>query len=821
MRNSGAGYSMGACALMLSWKVSGTIFLNHGQLLAGVENPDWYEQNIPFLDIPNQSIQEVYYYRWQTHKEHLVYTGAQYGYMASEFLNPVSYGAPYGGVVAAAGHHITEGRWLRDKTYGQDVVNYWLSGPGQFSKPQTDDVNADTSDWAHEYSFWAANSVWKQYLVTKDQEFVTGQLDNLVTQYRGWDNHFNADLGLYWQVPVWDATEFTAASYESSDPYHGGAGYRPTINGYQYGDAVAIAAIATLAGNSNLASEYRSRAEALQTSMQKYLWDDGLQHFMHRARDDNPSGTLLTSREIMGFIPWMFNMPQASDITAFAQLKDPQGFAATYGPTTCERRSKWFMYEASGCCRWDGPSWPYATAQTLTAVENVLNDYPAQSYITSADYVSLLEGYAATLHKNGVAYVAEAHDPDADSWIYDSAGHSEDYNHSTFVENIIAGLIGLRAQPDDTLVVNPLAPSSWDYFALENAAYHGHSVTVLWDSTGSHYGQGKGLRVYVDDNLVGHRDDFGSLTVNVGSVINQEVNSQVNIAANGQQFPQGTKPFASYTFSVDSVWRAIDGIVWRTALTENSRWTSYASPNAQDYFGVDLRQSQAVSDVRLYFYTDGGGVEIPASYDLQYLSGSTWTTVPGQQRSVSGPTSNAETKITFPLITTSQLRVLAPNPAGGKGWGLSEFEVWTAGIFQLQNKNSGKLMGVDHALTTNSANIQQYDDNGTRDHLWQFVSAPGGWCKILNLNSGLLLGVENKSTALSAQLQQYEDNGSPDHLWRLISQGDGEFFIKNKNSGLIAGVDGESTANSANIVQFEDNGTPDHLWSILPAVPLS
>ncbi|OIW25319.1 carbohydrate-binding module family 13 protein [Coniochaeta ligniaria NRRL 30616] len=798
-----------------------TNFLNHGQLLAGFEDPSWYEQNIPFLEVPDQQIQGVYYYRCQTYKEHLVYTSAQYGYLASEFLQPVSYGAPYGGVVAAAGHHIIEGRWLRDQRYGKDIVKYWLAGPGQFSKPQTEQVNPDTSDWAHEYSFWAATAVWRQYLVTGDRDFAVGQLDNLVKQYRGWDNHFNADLGLYWQVPVWDATECTAASYESSDPYHGGDGYRPTINAYQYGDARAISSLAGLAGQTALASEYSGRADALQSAIQAHLWDSGRQFFMHRARDNNPSGQLLTSREIMGYVPWMFNMPQASNIVAFAQLKDPQGFAATYGPTTAERRSKWFMNQSANCLQWDGPSWPYATSQTLTAVENVLHDYPAQSYISATDYFTLLLGYVATQHKGGKPYVAEAHDPDADRWMYDTANHSEDYNHSTFIDNIIAGLLGLRGQADNTLKVNPLVPSSWDYFALENVAYHGHTVTVIWDRTGQRYGQGTGLRVFVDGNLAGNRDTLGLLTVNVGSPVSQAINTQVNIAANSQRFSQGTTAFASYTSPVDNTWNAIDGIIFRNAVPQNSRWTSYNSLNAQDYLGVDLRRPQAVSNVRLYFYDDGGGVRLPSRYDLQYLAGSTWTTVPGQQRSTAASTSNTLTQITFPTITTSQLRVVAPNAGGGTGWGLSEFEVWTAAIFQLRNENSGKFMGVENESKANSANIQQYDDNGTRDHLWEFIKTTGGWYKIRNLNSGLLLAVEGASKSNSAHLQQYQDNGTDDHLWRVTSNSAGLFLIQNKNSGLVAGVDGMSTANSANVVQFQDNGTKDHLWSLLAAVPSS
>lgn len=823
MRMRMRGRALAALALAKIASTSGTNFLNHGQLLAGREDPTWFEENVPFLDLPadQSQIQAVYYYRLQTYREHLVYTGAQYGYLASEFLLPASYGAPFGGIVAAAGHHINEGRWLRNQKYGQDVVNYWLAGPGQFSKPETDGDNLDTADWAHEYSFWAASSVWRQFLVTGDRDFVVGQLDNLVTQYRGWDNHFNSSLNLYWQVPVWDATEYTAASYESSDPYHGGAGFRPTINAYQYGDAMAIAAIANLAGNGALASEYTGRASSLQTAMQAKLWDTGLQHFMHLARDDNPTGALLTTREIMGFIPWMFNMPRASDIAAFAELLDPQGFAATYGPTTAERRSKWFMYEASSCCRWDGPSWPYATAQTLTALENVLHDYPAQSYITSTDYVNMLGQYAATQSKNGSPYVAEAHDPDADDWIYDSSDHSEDYNHSTFVDNVIAGLIGVRAQPDDTVVINPLVPSSWDHFALENAPYHGHTLTVLWDSTGSHYNQGQGLRVYIDGTLAGSSATLGSLKVKVGSVVAQTISTQVNIAANGQLFPQGAQASATYTSPVDDAQRAIDGIVWRTGIPENTRWTSYGSPNAQDTFTLDLRRAQAVSSVRLYFYDDGGGVRIPASFNLQYWTGSAWATVPNQDVNQTSPTSNALTSITFPTIVTSKLQVVAPNPGTGNGWGLSEFEVWTAAIFQLQNQNSGKLMGVEDESTSSGAQVQQYQDNGTRDHLWQFVPAPGGWYKLMNVNSGLLLGVQGASTANSALLQQFQDDGSANLLWMVESQGGGLFLIKNKNSGLVVGVDGESTANSANVVQFADTGTSDHSWIILPAVPAS
>jgi hypothetical protein len=796
----------------------GTSFLHHDALLTGVQDPAWFKANIPFLEVPDQQIQDVYYYRWQTYKEHLVYTGPEYGWLSTEFLQPAGYGAPYGGISAAAGHQITEGRWLRDQQYTKDTVDYWLSGPGQFPKPAQDSVNADTTDWAHEYSFWAADAVWKQLLATGDRGFAISQLAALTKQYNGWANHFNASLGLYWQAPVWDATEYSPSSYESPDPYHGGYGYRPTINSYQYGDARAIAGIASLAGDTATANDFTSRATALQNAVQTHLWDSGRQFYYGVARDNNPSLNKTGSRELMGYLPWMVDMAPASNAAAFAQLKDPNGFSAAYGPTTAERRSPWFMYQAGNCCRWDGPSWPFATSQTLTAAANLLEDYPAQSVFSSADYVSLLHTYAATQYRNGVPYVAEAHNPDSGSWLYDGNNHSEDYNHSTYNDNVISGLIGLRGQSDDTLVVKPLAPASWDHFALENTPYHGHNVTVLWDRTGSRYGQGAGLHVYVDGSLAASQAGLGAMTVHVGPAVTQSSGGgTVDIAANGQRFAAGPQPFASYTSGFDNVWNAVDGIVYRQGIPENSRWTSYNTPNASDYYGVNFGRDQRTSDVRLYFYDDGGGVRTPSSYDLQYWTGSAWATVPGQTRGPAAPTGNAMNLITFPPLTTSQLRVVAPNAGGGTGWGLSEFEAWAAPVFQIANVNSGKLLAVAGDSAADSANVQQYADNGTPDHLWEVVDAGGGWSKIVNINSGLLLAVQGASTALSAQIQQYHDSGTDDHLWRLVDKGGGRFTIFNKNSGLLLGVSGMSTSDSANVVQYSDNGTSDHLWTLRSA----
>jgi hypothetical protein len=83
----------------------------------------------------------------------------------------------------------------------------------------------------------------------------------------------------------------------------------------------------------------------------------------------------------------------------------------------------------------------------------------------------------------------------------------KDYNHSTYCDLIITGLVGLRPQADDSVVVNPLLPEGvWDYFCLDRVSYHGRNLTILYDRTGQQYGLGPGLHVYADEVEVATSD---------------------------------------------------------------------------------------------------------------------------------------------------------------------------------------------------------------------------------------------------------------------------------------------------------------------------
>jgi hypothetical protein len=268
-----------------------------------------------------------------------------------------------------------EGRWIHDPKYIDQDLLYWLRG--------TDGKPHDT----HTFSSWTVWAGYQRYLVNGDRAFIVGMLDDFLRDYQDWEAKRRTPEGTYWQLESRDAME------DSINGERWAENRRPSISSYMYGNAQAIAAIAALAGKPQLAAEYTAKATAIKRAVQEQLWDPQAKFFRVRWKD----GALSDAREAIGFIPWYFELPDRGYEQAWAQLTDPQGFWAPFGLTTAERRHPRFRTHGSGhSCEWDGPVWPFATSQTLTAMANLLNDYP-QSYVRKSDYLDALQIYARKL----------------------------------------------------------------------------------------------------------------------------------------------------------------------------------------------------------------------------------------------------------------------------------------------------------------------------------------------------------------------------------------------------------------------------------------
>jgi hypothetical protein len=285
---------------------------------------------------------------------------------------------------------------------------------------------------------------------------------------------------------------------------------RPTINSYMFANSRAIGEIAELAGNEPLAKAFNSRAAQLRNAVEDDLWNNDAEFF--EVRRDN--GEFSNVREEIGFIPWMFDLPADSKTfnSAWAQLTDLRGFSAPYGITTAERRSPFFRTHGYGHCEWDGAVWPFATSQTLDALANFLRNYK-QDVITKSVYFDAFLTYVHSQHADGKPYIGEYLDETTGQWINGKVGRSRYYNHSTFADLVITGVVGLTPRDDNIVEISPLLPGGiWNYFCLDGVNYHGHLLTIVWDKNGSRYHRGNGLIVLADGREIGRARKLEKLT---------------------------------------------------------------------------------------------------------------------------------------------------------------------------------------------------------------------------------------------------------------------------------------------------------------------
>ncbi|MHC4744031.1 MAG: MGH1-like glycoside hydrolase domain-containing protein, partial [Planctomycetota bacterium] len=419
------------------------------------------------------------------------------GFVVTEFLPKVSWSGKHNTISCPAGHHFYEGRWIHEGKFLDDYAVFWFRKGGS----------------PRRYSFWAADALYARHLVQPDKALSTGLLDDLIRNYEEWEESRLEPDGLFWQIDDRDGMEVSI----------GGSGKRATINSYMYGDAVAIAEIATLAEKKDIADEFAAKARKIKALVQEKLWDKEARFFktLPRIKKD-----LVDVREEHGFTPWYFNLPDADAAyeAAWEQLTDPNGFYAPFGPTTAEQRHPRFAVSYKGHeCQWNGPSWPLATSITLTALANVLNNY-RQDYVSRADYFETLKIYTKShslKRRDGriVPWIDENLNPFTGDWIsrtrlkawnngtWDAGKggkeRGKDYNHSSYCDLIITGLVGLRPRADDIVEVNPLLPANtWDWFCLDNVLYHDRILTIVWDKTAQKYNKGKGLQVFANGKRI-------------------------------------------------------------------------------------------------------------------------------------------------------------------------------------------------------------------------------------------------------------------------------------------------------------------------------
>lgn len=475
----------------------------------------WMRQNIPMLEISDKEIEEMYFFRWWTYRKHI--RGSVDGYVITEFIVDVRWAGKHNTISCPAGHHFYEGRWIHNPEYLNDYAKYWFRVKG--AKPRG-------------YSFYAADSYYKFYLIHQNKDLLIDLLPDLIGNYKAWEKvKYHPSVGLFWQDEWSDGMERSIMHHLKKRLQ-----YRPTINAYMIADARAIAAIARMKKDEALAKEYQDKADRLQKKMLSTLWDPKTNFFKgiainQKTRKPPEKMEFNPMREFFGYVPWQFDLPEEKHGVAWKELLDPKGFYAPFGPTSIEQREKRFGFmwtkgkgtvnntsDSNFCCTWDGPSWPYLTSQALVGLANYLDREGEKKVVGKDAFWKTLKAYTKGQHdKNGHPWIAENLCGNTGKWIGNSY-RARFYNHSTYTDNIISGLIGLRPRDDNKVVVNPMFPEDkLDYFMLDRILYHGKMLTIAWDKTGKKYKFGKGLHLFVDNKKVASREDLGRLMYELDS----------------------------------------------------------------------------------------------------------------------------------------------------------------------------------------------------------------------------------------------------------------------------------------------------------------
>jgi hypothetical protein len=664
----------------------------------GADAP-WYLGNIPFLEIDDPEIQQVYYYRWKVFRSHIREIGPE-GTTVLEFLDNVPWARqPFTDLNDSASFHILEGRWLRDPATIDSLIDHLYTG-GANDRHFSESIAAATES---------------RVRVTGDPSPGLRHLKEMREVFDQWDDHFDASRGLYWIEPLLDATEYTIASIDASgagltekpsrDQNHngftGGFAYRPSINSYQFANALAIAHFAALAGEPDVAADYSRKATRLKSAVLEQLWNPRLMHFgdrYQRSTDHVAAGEFIRGRELVGYVPWTFELPPTGTTPtahlaeAWKHVLAAAEFAGAYGLRTVEpsyaRYLTQYRYESvtgKPECQWNGPSWPFQTSQVLTGLANLLDDY-SQSVITPADYVRLLRQYTHQhLLSGDQPDIQEDYDPDSGRPIVGLA-RSHHYEHSTYVDLILNGLIGIRPRSDEILEVAPLIPTvapagsaAVHYFALQNLAYHRHNIGLIYDAEGNRYHAGRGLSVFVDGARLYGPGPLERVSIALPAVPTSAPTfvARIDLAVN-PGIADGPVASASSVAPGAAIAEAIDGRLWFFPSNPNG-WSPAITGDSRSWYAIDLRQSRRIGSVEVYFFADGAGFVPPEAFRLQYqtktgsptgsptssptgsLDG--WRDIPLQRRVPVTPLANGENRITFAPLIARNLRLLFTNPS--------------------------------------------------------------------------------------------------------------------------------------------------------------
>jgi hypothetical protein len=505
------------------------------------EYQDWFDSNLAYFDCSDPWVRKLYYHRAYLLRKNMLDpklgrmqwpTQSEGRWRSGWYPNVISYGA---------GHQVREARWLRDPRYWQGHLRTWVENQKPDGVYPSHVTPAGPSDG--KYTDWISSTAWDGHLVHPDVKFLSQIVSKLARNVRGWQQTCDPDgdgllmVDSHW----WTGMEYQPSffffgdykvSQDFSEPARPANLERVDLTAYNHGNALAVARIYRRLGQPEKAREFDELAAKISSAVLSKMWDPRKRYFYSLRSADK---SVADVKEVIGVYPFYFGMiPWGRGYeSAWASILDPKQFWTEWPVASASRecpaysQTNWPGDGRAAGCMWNGPTWPHANSLVMTAMARTLRatrDHSvADSPLKPEHLWELFRSFTRAQFRGqdlSRPWTGEFYSGDTGAW----KTAERDYNHSTWLDILIPDLIGLVPRDDEVLEVDPLLPErALDHFLLDGQRYHGHDVTVVWDSPGPNapdsYGDGrKGLDLYVDRKLVASAPHLSRLRVNLSAV---------------------------------------------------------------------------------------------------------------------------------------------------------------------------------------------------------------------------------------------------------------------------------------------------------------
>jgi predicted GH43/DUF377 family glycosyl hydrolase len=146
----------------------------------------------------------------------------------------------------------------------------------------------------------------------------------------------------------------------------------------------------------------------------------------------------------------------------------------------------------------------------------------------------------------------------------------------------------------------------------------------------------------------------------------------------GTQQPGSEQVTTSYTYWENSDSSVVDGIT-DPGTSPQGMWTAFGTPNFDDWIELAFPSARSIAGLRIYFHDDGGQIQPPGSYHVEYDAGGGWAIAASQERTPNIPAAGANT-VTFGPVAAKRIRLYMHHlqgavVSGGIYSGVTEIEI--------------------------------------------------------------------------------------------------------------------------------------------------